>query len=78
MEERNRKQVKVQGKFRESQSRLMFKRGSNKIVPWLTVSGLWLAKLGFNVGDMVNITMDNNKIIIEPAEKNPSVMNEVA
>lgn len=68
METGKMKQVKVQGKFRASQSRLMFKSGSNKIVPWLTVSGLWLAKLGFNVGDRVNITMDNNKLTIELAE----------
>ena len=68
METGKMKQVKVQGKFRASQSRLMFKRGSNKIVPWLTVSGQWLAKLGFNVGDRVNITMDDNKLTIELAE----------
>lgn len=67
METKNKKQVKVQGKFRASQSPLMVDRGRGKWVPWLTVSGVCLQKLGFGVGDMVNITMSNNKIIIEPA-----------
>ena len=67
MEAKNKKQVKVQGKFRASRSHLMADRGRGKVVPWLTVNGVWLEKLGFSVGGMVNITTSNNKIIIEPA-----------
>ncbi|HTN38829.1 MAG TPA: SymE family type I addiction module toxin [Arachidicoccus sp.] len=66
MELRNRKQVKVQGKFRAS--RCAWDRNRHKIVPWLTISGVWLERLGFNVGGRVNIISTNKRIIIEIAE----------
>lgn len=69
MEIKSKKQVKVHGKFRASQSRRMFADSGNKIVPWLTVSGLWLEKLGFKVGDRVNITSSNKLLIIERLEE---------
>lgn len=39
---------------------------SGREVPWLNVSGLWLAELGFNIGDMVRITARDQLLIIEP------------
>ena len=34
-------------------------------VPWLNVSGLWLERAGFKTGDQVEITIDNNQLIIK-------------
>lgn len=38
--------------------------------PKLTIQGIWLESLGFHVGDHVNVTCNNNQLIIEsiPAE----------
>ncbi|MEP7094752.1 MAG: SymE family type I addiction module toxin [Flavobacterium sp.] len=58
---RNPKQIKLQPKHRE------LSRG-HKIVPWLSVSGVWLEELGFKVGDTVNIIIREKLLIIEPVE----------
>lgn len=55
----NSKQVKLQPKHRELSH-------GHKIVPWLSVSGVWLEKLGFKVGDTVNIIIREKLLIIEP------------
>ncbi|MEA9414158.1 SymE family type I addiction module toxin [Flavobacterium sp. PL02] len=57
----NSKQVKLQPKHRE------LSRGY-KIVPWLSVSGVWLEKLGFKVGDTVNIIIREKLLVIEHIE----------
>lgn len=69
MEIINKKQVKMQGKYRASQSRCEWAHNDHKIVPWLTVNGLWLEKLGFKVGDKVNITGGDRRIVIELADE---------
>ena len=38
----------------------------SKIVPWLSVSGVWLEQNGFKAGDTVIITIENNQLIIKP------------
>ena len=58
--------VKLQGKHRDSNRSMYY----NKSVPWLTTSGVWLQKLGFNIGDTVRITAENKKLIIEITEEN--------
>lgn len=68
MERMNKKQVKIQGKFRASRSRGIMANSLNKTVPWLNVNGVWLEKLGFRVGDRVNITSSAGKLIIERLE----------
>jgi Toxin SymE, type I toxin-antitoxin system len=38
----------------------------NKIVPWLTISGVWLEQNGFKAGATVIIIIENNQLIIKP------------
>lgn len=62
MATRNDKQVKLQPKHRA------LAWGNEKTVPWLTISGVWLEELGFNIGDTVRITTREKLLIIEPLE----------
>ena len=61
MPTRNTKQVKLQPKHR------ILTYGCKK-VPWLSVSGVWLEKLGFKVGDTVRILTREKLLIIEILE----------
>ena len=38
----------------------------NKEVPQLRISGIWIEKLGFKVGDTINVTTRDRLLIIEP------------
>ncbi|HVI46354.1 MAG TPA: SymE family type I addiction module toxin [Chitinophaga sp.] len=42
-----------------------------KTVPWLNLSGVWLEKAGFDIGDSIAIEVAPNKIMITVAEKAP-------
>jgi len=53
------RQLKVYGLNRSS---------DNKAVPQLKISGVWIERLGFKVGDTVNITTRDRLLIIEPLE----------
>ena len=53
------KKVKLQPKLRQ----LAY---SEKIVPELKISGVWLEELGFKAGDTVNITIREELLIIQP------------
>jgi len=55
------KKVKLQPKLRQ----LAY---SEKIVPELKISGVWLEELGFEAGQTVSITTRNQELIIKPAE----------
>ncbi|MFZ4863223.1 SymE family type I addiction module toxin [Sphingobacterium sp. Mn56C] len=66
MASENKKQVKVQGKFRPSQSRCMGATGKN--VPWLNLSGIWLEEAGFNIGDLVRVVSRSGLLLIERIE----------
>lgn len=57
MGEKKCRQVKLQPKTRQ----LAYSR---KDVPWLNVSGVWLEQAGFHVGDRVEITIEENTLII--------------
>lgn len=50
--------------------------GNEKTVPWLTISGVWLEELGFNIGDTVRITTREKLLIIEPLEGEAKVEQE--
>ena len=63
----NKKRVKVQSKYRPSQSRCMGATGKN--VPWLTVSGVWLGEFGFKAGDTVSITSYEKLLVIRLLEE---------
>lgn len=64
MQNKHIRRVKLHGKYRPSRSKLWNSNGRE--VPWLNVSGNWLAELGFNIGDMVRITAREQLLIIEP------------
>lgn len=70
MATRNDKQVKLQPKHRA------LAWGNQKTVPWLTVSGVWLEELGFNIGDTVRITTREKLLIIEPLEEEAKAEQE--
>jgi hypothetical protein len=65
MQNKRIRQVKLHSKYRPSKSKLWM-GGNGHEVPWLNVSGNWLAELGFNIGDMVRITAREQLLIIEP------------
>ena len=53
------KEVKLQPKYRS----LVF---GQKIVPELKISGVWLEEQGFYAGQLVEITVQNQELIIKP------------
>jgi hypothetical protein len=55
------KKVRMQCKYRYSLRHL----GECKEVPWLTISGNWLAKIGFSIGSCVEIISAENQLIIK-------------
>lgn len=57
------KKVKLQPKLRQ----LAY---SEKIVPELKISGVWLEDIGFKAGDTVNITVREELLIIQPFKNN--------
>jgi len=38
-------------------------------VPWLNLSGLWLEKAGFGIGDTISISVNKEKLVIEVTSK---------
>lgn len=55
------KQIKLQPKHRVLTN-------SEKIVPELKLSGVWLEKSGFKAGEMVNVTVREGLLIIQTIE----------
>ena len=54
------KKVKIQSLYRQSAKSIT----GYKQVPLLTISGNWLAQVGFNVGCIVEIITSENQLII--------------
>ena len=65
MAEKTTKKVKLQPKHRA----LAY---SQKIVPELKVSGVWLEEAGFRAGEKVNITISDQQLIITTI--NPNIL----
>jgi hypothetical protein len=61
MKKETSKTVKMQARYRPSVKSF---RGYRE-VPWLTISGNWLAKIGFHIGSTVEITSTDNQLIIK-------------
>jgi len=61
MEKGKHKTVKLQSKYRPSIKSFM----GYKEVPWLTISGNWLAEIGFSIGSCVEIISAENQLIIK-------------
>ncbi len=53
------KEVKLQPKFRSLAS-------GQKIVPELKISGTWLEQQGFHAGQLVEITVQEQELVIKP------------
>lgn len=62
MADKKPRKVKLYSKSRPCQSSCI----GLKEVPWLNVSGMWLEQAGFGIGDQVEITVRQNKLIIKP------------
>jgi toxic protein SymE len=54
--------VKLHGKYQELKDCC---NPNGRYVAWLNVSGLWLEKAGFNVGDQVEITVGEETLMIK-------------
>lgn len=62
------RQVKLHSRFRAVQRGCT---GSGyKEIPWLNVSGIWLEQAGFPVGDAVEITVEQNTLLIKKCSAN--------
>lgn len=61
MQDKQIRQVKIYSRYRSANKRWL---GQGKEVPWLNVSGLWLGNAGFKIGDQLQISVENNKLII--------------
>ena len=57
------KKIKLQPRLR----RLAY---NEKIVPELKISGVWLEEIGFKAGSIVNITIREELLIIQPIKTN--------
>lgn len=55
------RKVKLHGKYHP---RVNHWNGGRDL-PWLNVSGVWLEQAGFKVGDAVEITVEQNTLIIK-------------
>jgi antitoxin component of MazEF toxin-antitoxin module len=47
-------------------------------MPEMRISGKWLSKIGFSIGDHVELVLDEKQIIIRPASEDqiPSMVEE--
>ena len=45
--------------------------GKSNVVPFLRLSGIWLEKVGFHIGDKVSVQVESGKLVVMPlhAEK---------
>ena len=41
--------------------------GWTRDIPRINLQGKWLAALGYNIGDRIQVTVQDNRLIIEPA-----------
>lgn len=55
------RKVRLQGKYEPR----VKQRGGYRAVPCLSLSGVWLEQAGFKAGDQVEITIENEKLIIK-------------
>lgn len=59
------KRIKVYRKFRNTGG--IYR--NNRVLPWISISSVWLEKYGFNVGDYIDLTVERNKIMISKSAK---------
>ncbi len=59
-----RRTIKLQSKWRPAEEAWQ----TGKEVPWLTVSGAWLAAAGFSAGQQVEISIKQGQLVITNGE----------
>ena len=42
--------------------------GKPNVVPFLRLSGLWLEKVGFHIGDKVSVQVESGKLVLVPLD----------
>ena len=63
------RRLKIQGEYRRSTDLIKRRYSSGWHVPMLLLKGKWLEKAGFNAFEYARITIQDNKLIIEPSKK---------
>lgn len=63
----NERYVKLHGRLYERNK--SYFRSEWHEVPWLNVSGKWLAEAGFSVGDPIRIAVSEGRLVITLREK---------
>ena len=53
--------VKLQSRLRISRKHF----SGYKTVPWLTLSGVWLERNGFNAGDSIEVSISSRQLVIK-------------
>lgn len=61
---------KLHGRSQEVNKLYPDGRSGYRYVPWLRIGGLWMEKFGFNVGDPIEITVDNGTMVIKKLQIN--------
>jgi toxic protein SymE len=57
--------AKVHGRNQEVQKLYPDGRSGYRAVPWLRMGGLWMEKLGFKVGDPIEVRVQRGKLVIK-------------
>lgn len=65
MESKNTRQVRLHAKYRQGNYRYC---SHGKDVPWLNLSGIWLAKAGFGIGQKIEIRIEEKQLTIKAVD----------
>ncbi|GAA3956504.1 type I addiction module toxin, SymE family [Chitinophaga oryziterrae] len=65
MEKKRIRLAKVHGRSQEVQNIYGDDRSGYRAVPWLRMGGLWMEKLGFKVGDPIEVRVGHGKLVIK-------------
>lgn len=66
--------VKLQGKYLESNKYLNYREPKME-VPWLSISGKWMAEAGFKPYEQIDIIVGENELIIRRKNTGAQVVN---
>lgn len=65
MKDKIKRLARLHGKFRPGKFMWGSNYDSGRYVPWLNLNGKWLERVGFRVGDRIEIDVKNNQLIIK-------------
>lgn len=55
--------------YKKRELKVSYTWQNKKCIPSINLSGGWIRNLGFEIGDMVNVEMIENKLVIENVNK---------